>query len=157
MCCQDSLRAEIIDDLSDPGQMAHRRAAWDFFALDGFRKGGVFGGGGADCRSTAPEKQERERVRSGPDAVVSPRIPVVGSSTGAVDRRTSLGRVRGFPLRARVGLSVARLQHPPPQTQHAVFPHYAMPTSRWIARPPSCAWRIANHAAMGSSIDPIRF
>jgi hypothetical protein len=31
----------------------------------------------------------------------------VGSGTGAVTRRSILGCVRGFPLRARLGISVA--------------------------------------------------
>ena len=34
------------------------------------------------------------------------RLAVVGSGTGAVIRRRLLGRVRGFPLRARVGVAV---------------------------------------------------
>ena len=54
-------------------------------------------------------------------------IRLVGSGTGAVIRRQLLGRVRGFPLRARVGAAV--IPFPVPATSHAAcgFPALRAP------------------------------
>src|SRR5712691_6464511 len=48
---------------------------------------------------------------------VTQRALLVGSGTGAVTRRSLLGCVRGFPLRARLGASV--VPFPAPATSHA--------------------------------------
>ena len=52
---------------------------------------------------------------------------MVGSGTGAVIRRQLLGRVRGFPLRARVGVAV--IPFPAPATSHVAcgFPALRAP------------------------------
>jgi hypothetical protein len=55
------------------------------------------------------------------------RAYLVGSGTGAVARRNLLGCVRGFPLRARLGVSVA--PSPAPAASHAAcgFPALRAP------------------------------
>ena len=65
------------------------------------------------------------------------RLPLVGSRTGAVTRRRLLGRIGGFPLRARVGVAV--VPFPVPAASHAAcgFPALRAPapfTSR-VMRP----------------------
>ena len=61
----------------------------------------------------------------------------VGSRTGAVARRGALGCVRGFPLRARLGFSVAPF--PVPFASHAAcgFPALRAPAHFWpkVMRP----------------------
>src|SRR6185369_14960721 len=59
----------------------------------------------------------RPRVFHSTFPVFMSNAKLVGSGTGAVIRRRLLGRVRGFPLRARV--EVAVIPFPVPATSHA--------------------------------------
>src|SRR5437588_4771228 len=77
--------------------------------------------------STLPQIAAAFSFAAHPDRIV------VGSGTGATIRRQPLGRIRGFPLRARVEVAVIRFQSPPHRTQHADLPHYAL-LHRFTAR-----------------------
>jgi hypothetical protein len=64
---------------------------------------------------------------------------LVGSRTGAVTRRPLLGRIEGFPLRARIGVAV--VPFPVPAASHATcgFPALRAPAPSGVLEPhPRC-------------------
>jgi len=82
---------------------------------------------------TFPCRMSFRRRNRGADSATYNAPPIVEWVTGAVARRSSLGCIRRFQLRARLGTTVAPFPATPRQTVREVFPHTAF---LWEVRAP---------------------